>query len=90
MKIKMAIAQGYVEGEIKGFIEANPGLSVSEATEQWVEQKYGRWIKENLETEYEIRLVDSDTSFVIGFPTEELALEYRKLLGGHVIGDKDA
>ncbi|MFC7066087.1 hypothetical protein [Brucella rhizosphaerae] len=90
MKIKMAIAQGYVEGEIKGFIEANAGLSASEATAQWVEQKYGRWIKENLETEYDIRLTDSDTSFVIGFPTEELALKYRELLGGHVIGDKDA
>lgn len=46
-KIHMNIAGGYMRGEILKRIEDNPQKPVAEVVTEWVDDRYGTWIRAN-------------------------------------------
>lgn len=84
MKIQYEIAGGHKRGPngLNDYIKANPGLPQNEAASQWVNGKFGAWIKDNI-TETEFAITDVTTNgFIVDFTFQSDADDFRKQLGG--------
>ena len=83
MKIKMTIAGGYQRGELKSYIESR-GTNTLDATREWIDQKFGTWIRMNLTDDFTITNV-TKADFVIDFASDEAAVSFREQVGGKVV-----
>lgn len=84
MRILMQIANGYRNGPIEAMARAAIPSDQISPTEQFVQARYGAWIKDNLGSEFAISDVN-DTSFTVEFTHEDDALAFQKQLGGRIM-----
>ncbi|TPW25853.1 hypothetical protein [Pararhizobium mangrovi] len=78
--VAVRLAGGYLP-QIASERVRNPGLSQQAVIQQWVTQRYGGWISDNLSSAYEIQNVDRD-GFDIQFENPDEASQFVKLVGG--------
>lgn len=84
MKIQYEIAGGHKRGPngLNDYVRANPGLTQNEAAAQWVDTKFGQWIKDNI-TETEFSITDITVNgFIVEFTYASDAHDFRRELGG--------
>jgi len=86
MRIQVQIANGYRNGKIAQIAESDTKLSMTEATEQFVDAVYGKWITDNLGEDFTIQNV-TEQSFVVDFTYEDDALAFQTRLGGKQLVD---
>lgn len=87
MKLRVDIAGGYKRTDIALITIENPSLKPEEATRQFVEAKYGNWIRSNMQQaadEFSFPEV-TEKYFVIDFTSNDDALEFKTKIGGRFL-----
>lgn len=81
MKILFAIANGHKKTRIAYVVDANANVTRLGATQEFIEQTYATWIRNELGDDFVIQDVTED-SFQIDFTYEDDALAFLRVHGG--------
>lgn len=86
MKVQYEIAEGHKRGEsgLNEYIKSNPGLEQPVAVRDWIEGKFGTWVRDNIGTDYAFEST-SPKQFVIDFTYADDAALFVSKLGGHTL-----
>lgn len=84
MKIHLDIANGYRDSRIAKIKLDNPNIDEIEAVIRFVNEVYGKWIKDNLGDDFEVVEV-TENSFRIDFTYEDDANAFRSQIGGRPV-----
>ncbi|GAA5657120.1 hypothetical protein Brsp06_03494 [Brucella sp. NBRC 13694] len=84
MQVHYEIAQGHIRGEngLLAYIKSNPGTPQEEAIAEWIDHKFGQFVRDNISNDFTIPQTDTN-KFVIDFTYESDADTFVKLLGGY-------
>ena len=84
-KIRMNIAGGYLRTSVQATKDQNPKLNEIEATALWLQNRYGGWIEEKMETtDYRIDDV-TESSFSIIFDNPNHEDYFVHQVGGRIV-----
>ncbi|CDZ31087.1 Hypothetical protein NGAL_HAMBI490_59600 [Neorhizobium galegae bv. officinalis] len=81
MKIEYEVAGGHRRGDMENFIAANPALDTETAQRTWIEQRFGKWITDNITENFSI-YETTPLGFRVDFPQNADALAFLRKLGG--------
>lgn len=86
MKIQYEIAYNGHKRGMNGseqYAKDRPGTDPAEAFKEWVELRFGTWIKANLSEDYIVCDINGDM-FVLDFLHDTDATEFKNRIGGRV------
>lgn len=86
MRVQYEIANGHRRGEngLLEYIKSNPGTTKETAISQWVDAKFGAFIRTTISEDFTIPMT-TEFNFVIDFTYEDDADDFVKQLGGHKV-----
>jgi hypothetical protein len=83
--IRVKIANGY-RSQVDAIVEANPGTTPDQASQQWVARRYGDWINANITEAFSFRAV-SVAQFDVIFSSLDHARDFQRQIGGQEVAD---